>query len=612
MDGTVRSPALSVLNLACCALFSLFLSSLGHASHFHPAILFNSKVIQDHGFNESLLLGMETFKNKRNVDYRAESQPDIEEYGKMLETLALEKYDPIVVPGFQVAQKVMQIAQRYPNTTFIAIDYSVAASNVYSVLFKEQEGAFLAGYLASAVSPSHRFGFVGGMEVPVIQRFRNGFEAGLKFANPSAELLTSYLDNVKEEGQSSQVSPWENEEGAAKAATQLIEEGVDIIFSAAGGANVGVINTAADAGKLVIGVDRDQQSLRPGKVLTSVEKRLDQAVYVALLNHQKGRWVSQDKYLGVAQGAIDVTMNESNAELIPPEVRERFAALKKKLLTGELMISESGNLTRFDFSESQKHMPKMLVLGMTDQFQFPFTTTDGETINGIKPGLIAEAMEALNRDLGVTIKLVRKPYRKLIVDLENNAINGVAMMTFDFHHNSIARFPMDGENVDVSKRMFTERWALFHRKEQSVPWQGVISEALGPIAVREEASILPELKKSSPLITECPTLMGCFLALQNKERDYLVAAPDLHARKVLKELFAEGSKAKGDPNIVMLQPYINDKHYYLAFSNQFYDQYPLFAQHAWSQLSQLRESPELWEASDKYFEAGSEDTVIND
>ncbi len=580
-------------------------------AEFRPAILFNSSVLKDQAFNESLLRGMDTFKNKRGVDYRMETEPDLQKYSATLEKLALDKFDPIVVPGFSVADKVQQIAQRYPQTTFIAIDYTVSASNVYSVLFHEQEGAFLAGYLAAEVSPSTRFGFIGGMDVPVIQKFRNGFEAGLKFANKDAELLSTYIENLIGEDERSLVSPWESRSLASKAAQSLIDEGVDILFPATGGAGIGAIDTAAESGKLVIGVDTNQDGLRPGKVLTSVVKKLDHAVYVALLSHQKGRWVSRVKHLGVAQGAVDITMDEHNAPLIPAEVKQRLEALKRKLLTGELHIAETGEVTRYDFAETQTQTPPMLVLGMTSEHQFPFTTTQGETINGIKPGLIAEGMALLNRDLGVTIRLVRKPYNELIADLENNVINGVAMFSFDFHHNSIAKFPVNGNEIDVSKRMFTERWALFQRKGVSVPWNGEITEALGPISVSSESSILPEMKKLSSQIVESDTLAGCFESLQRGEKDILVAAPDLHARKVLKDIQGQVAGLI-EPNISMLMPYITDKHYYLAFSNQFFEQYPQFAQRAWNQVSQLRESPELWEASDKYFEGEAKDTVMNE
>ncbi len=589
-----------ILPVLCLLLFPFGL----FAADFKPAILLNSATVVDKSFNESLYNGMELFRKKREVDYQMAVETDIGVYRQKLKGLAENGYSPIVVPGAQVQPRVQQVvaevAGDYPGTTFIAIDYRVDLPNVFSVLFKEQEGSFLAGYLAALVSPSNVLGFIGGSDSPVTRRFKNGFRSGIRFGNPEARLVEAYVNDALVTAGDRNASPWNSPGVAAKLAKAQILQGVDIIFTAAGSSGLGAMEFAADSGKLSIGAEQNQNGVRPGKILTSVEKKLDQAVFIALLSHQKGRWITRVKHLGLAQGAIDLAMDEHSRSLITPDVMQKFETVKKRMLSGAIVVSEFGVVSTVGDPAAEAPLPDSLVVGVLSREMFPFTSSEGETIDQEKPGLIADLLSLLNQDLGVTIQLTRKPYQRLIQDIEDNEVDAIAMLPYDFHHDSISEFPKKNQKIDIGRRLFTERWVLFHKREEAEPAQSRPMDKAGPIAFPAGASILPLLQKSGAKLVETPSLYSGFEMLLHG-RVPLLAGTELHSARIIKE-------KEGTPfglvlmNVEKMPPYLADKHYYLAFSKEFYSRYSLFAEQVWNRLAQLRESPALWEASDKYFE----------
>lgn len=239
---------------------------------------------------------------------------------------------PIILLGGQNVESVLKLAERYPGTTFTVIDGLVPPlyPNVQSILFKDNEGAFLVGIIAGKMSKSGFVGFIGGMDIPIIRNFAKGFTQGVKYAAPDVKV------NVQMIGTTSDA--WNNPEKAKSIALAQYNEGADIVFAAAGGSSVGVLKAADELGKLAIGVDTNQNGMYPGRVLTSMVKRVDVAVYDTLKNSHDGSWSAGLKYLGVKEGALDYAVDQNNRGLITEKLIEQVATAKDHIVNGTLVV----------------------------------------------------------------------------------------------------------------------------------------------------------------------------------------------------------------------------------------------------------------------------------
>ncbi len=239
---------------------------------------------------------------------------------------------PIILLGDQNVDPVLKLASDYPHTSFTVIDGLVPPlhPNVQSILFKNNEGAFLVGMIAGKMSKSGFVGFVGGMDIPLIRNFATGFTQGVKYAAPDVTV------NVQMVG--SNAEAWNDPEKAHDIALSQFHEGADIIFAAAGGSSLGVLKAADETGKLAIGVDTNQNGVYPGRVLTSMVKRVDVAVYDTLQSSHEHRWNAGLKYLGIKEGALDYAVDQYNRALITEPLIEQVATAKDRIMNGTLTV----------------------------------------------------------------------------------------------------------------------------------------------------------------------------------------------------------------------------------------------------------------------------------
>jgi len=235
--------------------------------------------------------------------------------------------NPIVGIGFPQASALQLVARAYPNTRFAIVDAVVAEPNVQSFVYREHEASFLAGMLAAMASKSGKVGMVGGMDIPLVRKFSCGYEQGAHYANPQADVRVAMIGTTP--------SAWTDPARGAELAKAQIAQGVDVIFSAAGTSGLGIMQAAADAGKLAIGVDSNQNGLHPGTMLTSVLKRVDLAVYQAFMGVAPGVTA-----LGLAEGGVDLAMDGDNAALVTPAMRARSDAARADIIAGRIKVTD--------------------------------------------------------------------------------------------------------------------------------------------------------------------------------------------------------------------------------------------------------------------------------
>src|SRR6516165_705935 len=262
-----------------------------------PAIVYANGGKFDKSFNEGVSNGAKKFSDETKiavVDFEPANETQFEQAQRRF---AQRGQDPIIAVGFSQAVALEKVAKEFPNIHFTIIDMMVDLPNVQSVLFKEQEGSFLVGVLAALASKSGKIGFVGGMDIPLIRRFQCGFEQGVKYANPQAELIQNMTGTTP--------AAWSDPARGGELAKGQFDRGVDVIYAAAGGTGIGVLQAAKDRGKLSIGVDSNQNHLHPGSVLTSMLKRVDLAAYNSFKATKDGTWKAGVSTLGLKEGGVD-------------------------------------------------------------------------------------------------------------------------------------------------------------------------------------------------------------------------------------------------------------------------------------------------------------------
>ncbi|MEL6679471.1 MAG: BMP family ABC transporter substrate-binding protein, partial [Pseudomonadota bacterium] len=225
-----------------------------------PILFYDSGVKLDGSFNESGFNGAELFRETTGEPYAEQMLGEGEDRVALLRRAAEAGHAPIVALGFTYASAVETVAREFPDTDFAIVDMVVPLPNVRSIVFREHEGSYLMGQLAAMRSETGTVGFVGGMDIPVIRKFACGYVGGAKAYNPDID--------VKIEMTGTTPKAFNDPVRGAEIAEAQIAEGADVIFHASGGTGIGVLNAAAEAGVLGIGVDMNQNGVAPGSVLT--------------------------------------------------------------------------------------------------------------------------------------------------------------------------------------------------------------------------------------------------------------------------------------------------------------------------------------------------------
>jgi basic membrane protein A len=170
------------------------------------------------------------------------------------------------------------------------------------------------------------------MDIPLIQKFACGYVQGVKATNPDAEVFQNMTGTTG--------AAWNDPVKGGELAKSQIDRGADVIYHAAGGTGVGVLQAAADAGKLGIGVDSNQNYIHPGQVLTSMLKRVDEAVYDAMMDAQNGEWSAGISVMGLAENGVGYAVDENNEALLTPEMVAAADAARDQIISGEIVVHD--------------------------------------------------------------------------------------------------------------------------------------------------------------------------------------------------------------------------------------------------------------------------------
>jgi basic membrane protein A and related proteins len=297
-----------------------------------PALIFDLGGKFDKSFNEAAFNGAKRWADEtggtfREIELTSEAQRE-----QALRRFAESGANPVITTGFAFATPLEAVAADYPDTKFVNIDGFLPEipANVQMISFQEHQGSYLVGMLAAMASETGTVGFIGGMDIPLIRHFGCGYAQGAKAVNPDIKIVSNMTGTTP--------AAWNDPVKGGELTKAQISQGADVIYAAAGGTGVGVLQAAADADILSIGVDSNQNHLHPGKVLTSMLKRVDVAVYEAMKageNLETGTGV----VLGLAEDGVGYAVDDNNASLISDDMKAAVEDAKAKIISGELDVA---------------------------------------------------------------------------------------------------------------------------------------------------------------------------------------------------------------------------------------------------------------------------------
>ncbi len=296
-----------------------------------PAIIFDLGGKFDKSFNQAAFAGAtrwaeETGGTFREIELSSEAQRE-----QALRRFAEAGANPIVMTGFAFASALDTVAPDFPDTKFAIVDVNwLDQPNVRGIGFSEHEGSYLMGIAAAMASKTGTVSFVGGMDIPLIRKFACGYVQGVKATKPDMKVIQNMTGTTP--------AAWNDPVKGAELTKAQIAQGSDVVFAAAGGTGVGVLQTAADEGIYSIGVDSNQNYLHPGSVLTSMLKRVDNAVYDAF---KQGADLETGNFtMGIANGGIDYALDENNASIFTDEMKAALDAAKAGIVDGSIKVHD--------------------------------------------------------------------------------------------------------------------------------------------------------------------------------------------------------------------------------------------------------------------------------
>lgn len=286
----------------------------------------------DKSFNTASYEGSQKAVKDFKIELKVVEATDDNSFEPLIRAFASRNFDLVVCIGFSQADALKKVAPQYPKQQFAIIDSEVDLPNVRSILFEEHQGSFLIGAIAALKSKTGKVGFIGGMDIPLIRKFQIGYEAGAKHVLPKAKVTNNYLGFTSE--------AWNNPPKAKELATAQYNSGIDIIYVTAGASNLGVFDAAEEKKKLAIGVDSNQNWIKPGFILTSMLKRVDLAVYQAIGDKKEGKFTPGLLRLGLSNGGVDYSLDEHNKKLLTEDILKKVNQIKADIISGKIIVPD--------------------------------------------------------------------------------------------------------------------------------------------------------------------------------------------------------------------------------------------------------------------------------
>ncbi|HEY6867220.1 MAG TPA: BMP family ABC transporter substrate-binding protein [Candidatus Eisenbacteria bacterium] len=331
----VALAAVAVLAAGCARKAERTASTPATHAPLQVGLVFDVGGRGDKSFNDAAYAGLERARQSLGVEVQTLETGEGTDREAALRQLAAGGSQLVFGVGFLFSDDIRQLATEFPNVKFACIDYTVKEGeplppNLAALTFKEEEGSYLVGALAALLNRTGTLGFVGGMQIPLIKKFEAGYRAGVAAVNPRIQVLVKYAGTT---GTAFKDPTKGKELGLAE-----YDQGADIIFHASGSTGLGVFEAAREKKKLAIGVDSDQYAEAPGFILTSMVKRVDNAVYTTIEQVDHGAWQGGVHVFGLKEHGVGWVYDANNQALVPAPVKARVDSLEQEIVAGRISV----------------------------------------------------------------------------------------------------------------------------------------------------------------------------------------------------------------------------------------------------------------------------------
>ncbi len=308
-------------------------------SKVHVGIVFDIGGKDDRSFNAAAFEGVKRAAKDLPIVLRDVEPGDPTSIEPAMRAFAERGYNLIIGVGFAETPILESVARDYPNISFAVVDGISDLPNVASLVFKEHEGSYLVGMIAAHTSKTNTIGFIGGMDIPLIHKFEVGYEEGARAVNPGVSIVANYIGVTD--------TAWNDPVKGKELARTQLEKGVDVIFTAAGNSGLGAFDAVEQFGKdeqgrakrFVIGVDSDQNWVKPGYVLTSMVKRVDNAVYQIIRDRVSLKPIGGIHVYGLDNDGVAYAIDPYNKDLIPTATLQAVDEAKRKIIAGQIKVT---------------------------------------------------------------------------------------------------------------------------------------------------------------------------------------------------------------------------------------------------------------------------------
>jgi basic membrane protein A len=292
----------------------------------------------DKSFNDAAFLGIERAVRELGIEAQYLEPGDGSDRESGIRLLAAAGFDLVIGVGFMFSDDMYTVAREYPKVRFACVDYAKFGPggfvepppNMVALKFREEEGAFLVGAVAALTSRSGTVGFVGGMDIPLIRRFEAGYRAGVGRVCARCRVVAGYAGVTAD--------AFKNPAKGKELGLAQYGAGADVIFHASGSTGLGVFEAARERGRYAIGVDADQWREAPGRILTSMIKRVDVAVFETVRAVIDGTFHGGVSTFGLKERGIDYVYDDHNRALVGAATHHRVEALRQAIITGNLAV----------------------------------------------------------------------------------------------------------------------------------------------------------------------------------------------------------------------------------------------------------------------------------
>jgi len=317
------------MTVTCVAIFCF--ASTVNAKKLRVSMVTDVGGVNDQSFNQSAWEGLKRTETDLGAKIAYKESKQDADYAPNLETLTDAEYDLIWGIGFLMGDAIKSTAQVNPDQKYAIIDYfygDETPKNVACVVFQEEQPSFLVGYIAGKMTKANKVGFVGGIKFPLIEKFEYGFLAGVKLANPDAEVLRQYAESFTDAAKGKAIT------------NNMYQQGADIVFHAAGGVGDGVIEAAKEKKQWAIGVDKDQNYLAPDNVLTSAMKRVDNAIFDMVKQLKDGKFAGGNAVVyNLSNDGVSIA--PTSKKHVPAEILAEVDGLIAKIKGGEIVVPDT-------------------------------------------------------------------------------------------------------------------------------------------------------------------------------------------------------------------------------------------------------------------------------